>query len=41
MADTDEVFRAIAARAGTRYPALVPNLVGLERARGATFLRIP
>ena len=33
MADTGEVFRAIARRAGTRYPALVPNLVGLERAR--------
>jgi hydroxymethylglutaryl-CoA lyase len=33
MADTGEVFRAITRRAGTRYPALVPNLVGLDRAR--------
>ncbi len=35
MADTTEVFRAINRRAGTRYTALVPNLVGLERARTA------
>jgi hydroxymethylglutaryl-CoA lyase len=33
MADTGDVFRAITRRAGTRYPALVPNLVGLDRAR--------
>jgi len=35
MADTADVFRAITPRAGTRYPALVPNIVGLERARDA------
>jgi isopropylmalate/homocitrate/citramalate synthase len=35
MADTANVFRAITPRAGTRYPALVPNVVGLERARDA------
>src|SRR5512142_2377947 len=35
MADTAEVFEAATRRAGTRYPALVPNLVGLERARAA------
>ncbi len=35
MAGTEEVFEAITRRAGTRYPALVPNLVGLERARDA------
>src|SRR5512142_3130765 len=35
MADTAQVYRAITRRAGTRYPALVPNLVGLERAREA------
>jgi len=35
MADTADVFRAISRRGGTRYPALVPNLVGLERARDA------
>ncbi len=32
MADTAEVFHAITRRAGTRYPALVPNLPGLQRA---------
>ncbi len=35
MADSAEVFDAITQRAGTRYPALVPNLIGLERARDA------
>jgi isopropylmalate/homocitrate/citramalate synthase len=35
MADTAEVFARIARRPGTRYTALVPNLVGLERAREA------
>ncbi len=35
MADTDDVFDAITRRPGTRYPALVPNLIGLERARDA------
>ena len=35
MADTAEVFRAISRRASTRYPALVPNTLGLERARAA------
>jgi isopropylmalate/homocitrate/citramalate synthase len=32
MADAAEVFSAITKRPGTRYPALVPNLAGLERA---------
>ena len=35
MADADAVFAGIAPRAGTRYPALIPNLAGLERARAA------
>jgi hydroxymethylglutaryl-CoA lyase len=35
MADATEVFAAIARREGTRYPALVPNLPGLDRARAA------
>ncbi len=35
MADTEEVFRAINRKAGTRYTALVPNPVGLERAKRA------
>jgi isopropylmalate/homocitrate/citramalate synthase len=35
MADADEVFRGITRRAGTRYPVLVPNLPGLERAHAA------
>jgi isopropylmalate/homocitrate/citramalate synthase len=34
MADAAEVFSAITKRPGTRYPALVPNLAGLERAVG-------
>jgi hydroxymethylglutaryl-CoA lyase len=32
MADAAEVFGGIEKRPGTRYPALVPNLAGLERA---------
>ena len=32
MADAAEVFRGIDRQAGTRYAALVPNLVGLDRA---------
>ncbi len=32
LADTEDVFRRIHRGSGTRYPALVPNLRGLERA---------
>src|SRR5438128_12072992 len=35
LADTAEVFGRIHRASGTRYPALVPNLVGLERAMAA------
>ena len=35
MADTEQVFAGIRRRAGVRYPALVPNLAGLERAHAA------
>lgn len=35
MADAAEVFAGITRRPGTRYPALVPNLAGLERAHAA------
>jgi hydroxymethylglutaryl-CoA lyase len=35
LADTDEVFRRIHRASGVRYPALVPNLRGLERAIAA------
>ena len=35
LADTDEVFRRIHTASGVRYPALVPNLQGLERALAA------
>jgi hydroxymethylglutaryl-CoA lyase len=36
MADSEEVFAALPkSDRGTRYPALVPNLAGLERAHGA------
>ena len=35
MADAAEVFGGITRRPGTRYPALVPNRAGLERARDA------
>ena len=32
LSDTEEVYRAIHTASGVRYPALVPNLQGLERA---------
>ncbi len=35
LADTEEVFRGIHRASGVRYPALVPNLRGLERAISA------
>jgi hydroxymethylglutaryl-CoA lyase len=35
LADADRVFPAIRKRPGTRYPVLVPNLRGLERALAA------
>jgi hydroxymethylglutaryl-CoA lyase len=35
LADADEVFPRIRRRAGVRYPVLVPNLRGLERAEAA------
>lgn len=35
LADADQVFPAITKRAGTRYPVLVPNVRGLERALAA------
>src|SRR5215813_9616849 len=35
LADTAEVFRRIHRKSGIRYPALVPNLQGLERAAAA------
>ena len=35
LADTDEVYRRIHTASGVRYPALVPNLQGLERALAA------
>jgi isopropylmalate/homocitrate/citramalate synthase len=35
LADSDEVFRRIHRASGTRYPALVPNEKGLERAMAA------
>jgi hydroxymethylglutaryl-CoA lyase len=35
MADATQVFAGITRRPGTRYTALVPNLVGLERAQQA------
>jgi len=35
MADADAVLAGITRRPGVRYPALVPNLAGLERARAA------
>jgi hydroxymethylglutaryl-CoA lyase len=34
MADAEAVYRGIARKPGTRYPALVPNVAGLERAIG-------
>jgi hydroxymethylglutaryl-CoA lyase len=35
MADAAEVFAGIRRRPGTRYPVLVPNIAGLERAHAA------
>lgn len=35
MADAAEVYAGITRRPGTRYPALVPNLAGLDRAHAA------
>src|SRR5919202_2849102 len=35
LADADEVFRAVDKRPGVRYPVLVPNPRGLERALAA------
>jgi isopropylmalate/homocitrate/citramalate synthase len=35
LADSGEVFRRIHKKSGTRYPALVPNLQGLDRALAA------
>jgi hydroxymethylglutaryl-CoA lyase len=35
LADADDVFRGIPKTNGVRYPVLVPNLRGLERAHGA------
>jgi hydroxymethylglutaryl-CoA lyase len=35
LADTEEVFRRIHRKSGTRYPALVPNVHGLDRAVAA------
>jgi len=35
MADTDAVMRTLRRRPGVRYPVLVPNMKGLERARDA------
>ena len=34
MADADAVYRGVSRRPGTGYPALVPNVAGLERALG-------
>jgi hydroxymethylglutaryl-CoA lyase len=34
MADAEAVYRGVSRKAGTRYPALVPNVAGLERALG-------
>ncbi len=42
LADAQDVLRAIARKAGVRYPVLVPNMKGFERAReaGATDIAI-
>jgi hydroxymethylglutaryl-CoA lyase len=40
MADAADVFAAIDRRAGVRYPALVPNLPGLERAAAAGVVEV-
>lgn len=42
LADADEVYRAFQRRPGVRYPVLVPNMVGFERAvaAGATDIAV-
>jgi hydroxymethylglutaryl-CoA lyase len=35
LADAEEVLRRLRRRPGTRYPVLVPNMRGMERAEGA------
>ncbi|HEY6147100.1 MAG TPA: hydroxymethylglutaryl-CoA lyase, partial [Thermoanaerobaculia bacterium] len=40
LADTDEVYRRIHRKSGVRYPALVPNVRGLERAMACGVLEI-
>ena len=40
LADTEEVFRRIQRVSGVRYPALVPNAKGLERALAAGVLEV-
>ena len=40
LSDTDEVYRRIRRASGVRYPALVPNVRGLERALAAGVLEI-
>ncbi|HYB53651.1 MAG TPA: hydroxymethylglutaryl-CoA lyase, partial [Thermoanaerobaculia bacterium] len=40
LSDTEEVFRRIRRASGVRYPALVPNLKGLERALASGVLEI-
>ena len=40
LADTEEVFRKIHRSSGVRYPALVPNFQGLERALSVGVLEI-
>jgi isopropylmalate/homocitrate/citramalate synthase len=40
LADTDEVFRRIRKASGVRYPVLVPNEKGLERALAAGALEV-
>jgi hydroxymethylglutaryl-CoA lyase len=40
LADSEEVFRRIRRASGVRYPALVPNMKGFERALSAGVLEI-
>jgi len=42
LADADEVFRSFSRRPGVRYPVLVPNMVGFQRAvvAGATDIAV-
>lgn len=40
LADTEEVYRRMHRQSGVRYPALVPNLSGLERAMACGVLEI-